>query len=241
MSNSLWPYGTVAHQAPQAGVLEWVAISFSRGSSQPRDWSRVSHTAGRWFTVWATREAQEPSKSGSILIFQDNGKLYHGLLTMVSQISFLGYNLQFRAFFPFKNKTNKLLDLKTIVDLHAVLRNEISYILHPLFSVTFCMSIIQYHNQKMQIQSTNFIWISPNLDLHGHMCVWACVLSSMQFNQIHVTTTKVSTEQFQYSTEHKDPSCYTFKGTVTSLPLSFTLAITDVLQLNYFVFSRMLN
>ena len=36
---------------------EWVAISFSRGSSQPRDRTRVSHTVGRRFTIWATREA----------------------------------------------------------------------------------------------------------------------------------------------------------------------------------------
>ena len=41
----------------QARVLEWVAISFSRGSSQPRDRTQVSCTAGRYFTVWATREA----------------------------------------------------------------------------------------------------------------------------------------------------------------------------------------
>ena len=33
-------------------VLEWVAISFSRGSFQPRDWTRVSCTAGRFFTDW---------------------------------------------------------------------------------------------------------------------------------------------------------------------------------------------
>ena len=39
----------------QARVLEWVAISFSRGSSQPRDWIQVSRTAGRRFTVWVTR------------------------------------------------------------------------------------------------------------------------------------------------------------------------------------------
>ena len=45
------------HGIFQARVLEWVAISFSRGSSQPRDQTRVSRTAGRCFTVWATREA----------------------------------------------------------------------------------------------------------------------------------------------------------------------------------------
>ena len=42
----------------QARVLEWVAISSSRGSSWPRDWTQVSHTAGRRFTIWATREVQ---------------------------------------------------------------------------------------------------------------------------------------------------------------------------------------
>ena len=40
-------------------LLEWVAISFSRGSSQPRDWTWVSCIAGRFFTDWATREATD--------------------------------------------------------------------------------------------------------------------------------------------------------------------------------------
>ena len=40
----------------QAKILEWVAISFSRGFSWPRDRTCVSHTAGSLFTIWATRE-----------------------------------------------------------------------------------------------------------------------------------------------------------------------------------------
>ena len=44
------------HEIFQARVLEWVAISFSRGSSQPRDRTRVSRIVDRHFTVWATRE-----------------------------------------------------------------------------------------------------------------------------------------------------------------------------------------
>ena len=47
------------HGIFQAKVLEWIAISFSRGSSQPRNLTRVSCIAGRRFTVWATREAHE--------------------------------------------------------------------------------------------------------------------------------------------------------------------------------------
>ena len=52
------PPGSSVHGILQARILEWVAIPFSRGSSQPRDWTWVSHITGRFFTVWATREAQ---------------------------------------------------------------------------------------------------------------------------------------------------------------------------------------
>ena len=41
----------------QARILEWVAISFSRGYSQPRNRTQVSHIAGKCFKLWATREA----------------------------------------------------------------------------------------------------------------------------------------------------------------------------------------
>ena len=47
--------GSSVHGIFQARILEWVAISFSRGSSQPRDRSRVSRIVGRRFTIWATR------------------------------------------------------------------------------------------------------------------------------------------------------------------------------------------
>ena len=56
---------TVARQAPlsmgilQARILERVTISFSRGSSWPRNWTQISCIAGRFFIDWATREAPE--------------------------------------------------------------------------------------------------------------------------------------------------------------------------------------
>ena len=49
--------GSSVHGIFQARELEWVAISFSRGSSWPRDRTQVSHTVSRHLTVWATREA----------------------------------------------------------------------------------------------------------------------------------------------------------------------------------------
>ena len=62
---------TVARQAPlsigilQARIPEWVAISFSRGSTQFRNWTLVSCIAGRFFTDWAIREAPFLGKEGS--------------------------------------------------------------------------------------------------------------------------------------------------------------------------------
>ena len=51
------PPGSSIHGIFQARILEWVAISFSRGSSRPRDRTEVSRIAGRCFNLWATREA----------------------------------------------------------------------------------------------------------------------------------------------------------------------------------------
>ena len=49
--------GSSVHGILQGRILEWIAISFSRGSSQSRDRTQVSCIAGRFFTIWATREA----------------------------------------------------------------------------------------------------------------------------------------------------------------------------------------
>ena len=62
MSDSLRPHAmfcspssSLVHEIFQAWILEWVAISFSRGSSWPRDQTLVSRVVGRCLTSWATR------------------------------------------------------------------------------------------------------------------------------------------------------------------------------------------
>ena len=52
------PIDYTVHRILKARTLEWVAFPFTRGSSQPRDRTQVSHTAGGFFPSWATREAQ---------------------------------------------------------------------------------------------------------------------------------------------------------------------------------------
>ena len=51
------PLGSSVHGLLQAGILEWVAMPSSRGSSQPRNHTRLSCIAGGFFTSWATQEA----------------------------------------------------------------------------------------------------------------------------------------------------------------------------------------
>ena len=63
------------HGILHARILEWVAIPFSRGSSQPRDKIQVSLIAGGFFTVWATRIKEDPLKEemtshSSILVWK---------------------------------------------------------------------------------------------------------------------------------------------------------------------------
>ena len=51
------PPGFSVHGILQAKILEWVAMPSSKGSSRPRE-TQVSGLAGRFFSIWATREAQ---------------------------------------------------------------------------------------------------------------------------------------------------------------------------------------
>ena len=71
LCNPVDPLGSSVHGILQARVLEWVAIPFSRGSSQPRDQPLVSCIADRFFIVWATREAHSFVLSFQMLVCSD--------------------------------------------------------------------------------------------------------------------------------------------------------------------------
>ena len=61
------PPGSTIRGILQARTLEWVAISFSRRSSWPRDWTPGSCITGRLFTIWVTRETQVYSWGKSLV------------------------------------------------------------------------------------------------------------------------------------------------------------------------------
>ena len=60
------PPGSSVHGILQARILEWVAIPFSSGFSQPGDQIWVSCTAGRFFTVWAREGDGCPSLGADV-------------------------------------------------------------------------------------------------------------------------------------------------------------------------------
>ena len=61
--------GFSVHGILQVRILEWVTVSFSRGSSQPRDRTQVSHIGGRHFNLWATRKSLVNPKGNQSWIF----------------------------------------------------------------------------------------------------------------------------------------------------------------------------
>ena len=98
MSDFCSPPGSSVHEIPQARILEWVAIPFSRGSSPPRDQTWVSRIAGRFFTIWATRETKlAKCKDNTVESLEHGAGLCH-FLTIVT----LGKNSLFLYFFIFK-------------------------------------------------------------------------------------------------------------------------------------------
>ena len=64
-----WILYHLSHQKSQR-ILERVGYPFSRGSSWPRSWTRVSCIAGRFFTSWATREAQAKIRCCLLLLWK---------------------------------------------------------------------------------------------------------------------------------------------------------------------------
>ena len=85
LCDSMDPPGSSVHRVLQARILQWVAIPFSRGSFPLRDRTQLSCIAGRFFTIWATREALLLFYLFFIIIFSPSprfGVLFHRYWTL---------------------------------------------------------------------------------------------------------------------------------------------------------------
>ena len=124
----------------QARILEWVAIPFSRGSSQPRDWTQVSCIAGRFFTIWATREALYAFRKVKVKVVQSCPTLWGPMDYTVHEI------LQARILewvaFPF-SRTFQPRE-----------RSQVSHIARGFFTRWATREIL-YAFKDLQIHSTN--------------------------------------------------------------------------------------
>ena len=97
-----------SHGISQARVLEWVAISFSRGSSPPRDRTRVSRIVDRHLTIWATRKAWlklSSNDSETLVVSQRQGCCSHytgeilGAIANLESISNVCFHLPHMSIF----------------------------------------------------------------------------------------------------------------------------------------------
>ena len=86
--------GSSVQEIFQARILECVAISFSRGSSQPRNQTQVSCIAGRFFTLWATEEAPlaPPKKDMCVCVYNIHIYVY----IYIGQCNLFTWLLQFK-------------------------------------------------------------------------------------------------------------------------------------------------
>ena len=75
------PPGSSDHRISQVRILEWVVISFSRGSSQPRDWTHDSHIGRQVLYQGATREAHRLK-----ILISIHAYLWKGMVLVIENI-----------------------------------------------------------------------------------------------------------------------------------------------------------
>ena len=122
--------GSSVHEFFQARLLEWVAIPFSRGSSWPRDRTWVSCTAGRLFTIWATREAIVRGRDSISHFFP------HGYQIIPASTYCKAY--------PFPNTVLVLLYIKC----PGVIGSALGSLLIPLVTSLFLSGILTYSGEN---------------------------------------------------------------------------------------------
>ena len=82
----------------QARILEWVAMPCSRGSSQPRDRTQVSRIAGRFFTIWVTREALSSAPPFSFAFSISQHQSLFQWVSSTHQVAKVGLQFQHHSF-----------------------------------------------------------------------------------------------------------------------------------------------
>ena len=120
------------HGIFQARVLDWIAISFSRGFSQPRNQTRVSHTADRCFTIWATS-------------FRCRVKLFIWLFSCFLRYACIAINFPLNTAFIVSYRFWVVVFSFAFISMHILISFFISSVICWLFSsVLFSLHILEF-------------------------------------------------------------------------------------------------
>ena len=128
--------GSSVYGILQARILEWVAISLSRGSSQPRDQTKVSCIAGRFFTIWATRQAPDSWGAYERNKFSESRDLYLPIHRMQNSLTW---------YLIFDVQTVYLLCCKFV---HSLTSAPASL---EQFSQSYCDAVSQARSPKLRV------------------------------------------------------------------------------------------
>ena len=158
------PPGSSVHGILQARILEWIAIPFSRGSSWPRDWTRVSCIARQILYLLSYRQVLDANypwslvKSGfskSISCFFSIEKQFFPLL-LLSLLQFLTMSNIYLA----GAVRDKMLIQKSEVALSACFLLQVNFCLVPSFSIAF-----------MYLLSPDFLGLCSTFLAWGKVCL----------------------------------------------------------------------
>ena len=119
-------------------ILEWVAYPFSRGSSQPRNWTRVSCIAGRFFTSWAPVVYRYINLL--LLIFE---KWIWGLSPVITHTRFEMDNYKSIYFKSFTSTLGLVAPGLLLVNINLTSQCLGTYVLRV---ISFCFNLIYFFN-----------------------------------------------------------------------------------------------
>ena len=144
----------------QVRILEWVAYSFSRAFSQPRNWTGVSCITGRFFTSWSTREALN-WYAFTVKYYTWSLKMHTWCIQDVKHLKYIqvAFNIQIKVSYWHKK----------VIKLQALIQTIISKLICELWewwtsewrnTVLIAFSVSFYFLQHIEIIQNQWLWFT---------------------------------------------------------------------------------
>ena len=145
------PPGSSVHGIFQARILDWIAISFSKGSSRPRNRSHVSCISGRFFTDWVMGQCEYPdTKTFSVSFW---------FISMIAQLQKFFSLLRLKSIDPSHSLTLVPFSVPLLLAQSKFQEQSILSFLHMHFQPPFPLSTTRFFLAKYQS------WLNPVLYL----------------------------------------------------------------------------